>query len=663
MNRTMKKKVAIIGANEQQNPLILKAKEMGLETHTFAWQTGSDIGEKTSDFFYPISAGNKDDILSKCAELEIDAVISIGSDIAARSAAYVAQQLKLPGNSYEDVRAASNKLTFRKKLAENGIPQPDYAEIGDVIPFDALKSLNYPLVVKPSDRSGARGLSVIADASELISAINTARDISFERKAIVEEYVNGQLYSCECISVNGKHHIVALTQRDVRIIGGRVCEYNHSQPALLPHSVCERMREFVNKILSCLNLGYGAASIEFIVDSDNNVFIVELTPSMYGDYIGTDLVPLSYGYDYTGAVLNIACGNSPAIPSDVPKMRSSVLFTYNEASGVRGGYTVSSERIKEFGGCLPLRINPQTPYFSEGESILALNSEYTAFWYALKKLAPRCVHIPHYASGVWDKIADEIGVEHKHYHIGENFLPTDVDADENDAVFLINYHGLCSEYIKNAPYKNKIIDNSMVFFEAPIMQENVYNIYCARKFFAVPDGAYLISKSISDGDNVFDTDISYKRARMLLRSLELGPGEAYKEQQTNEQELVSSRKSMSVLTRKLLECVDYEKEKHARIRNFNTLHNLLKQHNKIPCDFIEDSAPQFYPLLVSADIRSLLIDKKIYIPLMWRKTLSEEFESLAEKIFSERLISLPIEPDYSESDMEYLAKTVIALLT
>ena len=75
------KKIVIIGANDFQNQLILKAKEMGFETHVFAWQDGS-IGEKTADYFYPISIVETDAILEKCREIQPDAVTTIASDLA-----------------------------------------------------------------------------------------------------------------------------------------------------------------------------------------------------------------------------------------------------------------------------------------------------------------------------------------------------------------------------------------------------------------------------------------------------------------------------------------------------------------------------------------------------------------------------------------------------
>ena len=92
------KKIAIIGASYLQNPLILKAKEMGFETHVFAWRAG-DIGEQTADHFYPISIVEKEEILNQCRKIHPDAVCTIASDLAGVTVNYVANALGLPANS------------------------------------------------------------------------------------------------------------------------------------------------------------------------------------------------------------------------------------------------------------------------------------------------------------------------------------------------------------------------------------------------------------------------------------------------------------------------------------------------------------------------------------------------------------------------------------
>ena len=96
------KKLAIIGASYLQNPLILKAKEMGLETHVFAWGVG-DVGEATADFFYPISIVEKEAICEKCKEIGIDA--------------HRRQQARLPGRVAQDDHHRRTPLDLRGELS------------------------------------------------------------------------------------------------------------------------------------------------------------------------------------------------------------------------------------------------------------------------------------------------------------------------------------------------------------------------------------------------------------------------------------------------------------------------------------------------------------------------------------------------------------------
>ena len=120
---------------------------------------------------------------------------------------------------------------------------------------------------------------------------------------------------------------------------------------------------------------------------------------------------------------------------------------------------------------------------------------------------------------------------------------------------------------------------------------------------------------------------------------------------------------MSHLTQRMLSAWDYEEEKKRRTRIFARMHRALREYNRLSIDPSQDLAPQFYPLLVDGDIRERLIEKKIYIPLMWRKTLSEAFEGLAEKRFSEQLVCLPISTEDTDGDVSYLLEVVLAAIT
>ena len=117
------KRLAIIGASYLQVPLINKAKELGYETHVFAWKADDD-GEKIADVFYPISIVEKERILLICQEIGIVGICSIASDLATVTVNYVAEKMGLFGNSIESTELSTNKYLMRKRFEECGDPTP-----------------------------------------------------------------------------------------------------------------------------------------------------------------------------------------------------------------------------------------------------------------------------------------------------------------------------------------------------------------------------------------------------------------------------------------------------------------------------------------------------------------------------------------------------------
>lgn len=119
----MPKRIAIIGASDFQNPLILKAKERGLETHVFAWRDGS-IGEKTADFYYPISITEIDEICDTCRKVGVDGICTIGSDLGNITVSQVAVRLGLVANPVATVEKSTNKYLMRQTFEQHGDPSP-----------------------------------------------------------------------------------------------------------------------------------------------------------------------------------------------------------------------------------------------------------------------------------------------------------------------------------------------------------------------------------------------------------------------------------------------------------------------------------------------------------------------------------------------------------
>lgn len=317
-----KKKIAIIGAAIFQEPAILKAKEMGLETHVFAWAQG-DPGEKLADFFYPISIREKDEILSKCREIGIDAIVSIASDLAMTTVNYVAENMGLNGNSVQATEISTNKHLMRETFEKNGDPSPRSLLVDASTDLGSI-GLEYPLIVKPTDRSGSRGVKKVTDAKQLRNAVYKAREYSFENRAVVEEFIEGDEYSIEYISYHGEHRFIAATQK-ITTGAPFFIETGHRQPALLDDAVVQKIKEVSEHALGSLQIENGAAHIELKI-KDGDIKIVEIGGRMGGDFIGSDLVPLSTGYDFVRAVIDVALDRQPEIPSGKAQAHAGVNF-------------------------------------------------------------------------------------------------------------------------------------------------------------------------------------------------------------------------------------------------------------------------------------------------------------------------------------------------
>lgn len=324
----MKKKVVIIGANDFQNPLILKAKELGYETHVFAWKDGS-IGEKTADFFYPISIVEKEEILEKCREIKPDAVLTIASDLATITVNYVASKLGLTCNSLECTEISTNKFKMRQAFKKANIPVPKFEIVDENTNLDILNGMEYPLIVKPTDRSGSRAINKILKKEELSDAIKLAVENSFEKKAIVEEYIDGDEFSAESISFHGKHNFLTVTRKQTTGYPHFI-ETGHIEPAGLSEEIIEKIKNAILPALDSLKIENGASHAEFKITPNGDIRIIEIGARMGGDCIGSDLVKISTGYDYVKMVIDVALGKEPVLEKvSVPKI-AVIKFIFNK---------------------------------------------------------------------------------------------------------------------------------------------------------------------------------------------------------------------------------------------------------------------------------------------------------------------------------------------
>jgi len=336
----MAKKLIVIGASYLQLPLVLRARAMGVETHVFAWEDGA-VAKEHCHRFYPISIVEKDAILREATRIRPDGVTSIASDLATVTVNYLANELGLTSNSPEATAHTTNKYLMRRRLSGDGLPCPRFVAGNEALGPNS-PPLRFPVIVKPTDRSGSRGVTKVERPSELPASLERAAEASFASETIVEEFIEGREVSLETISWRGRHHFLAVT--DKVTTGPPYCvEAEQHQPGALAPETKSVAVETVFRALDSLGVEFGASHSELLITPDNEIFILEIGARMGGDFIGSHLVSLSTGYDFVEGVIEVALGRFTP-PAELAGMCAGVYYLFPPG----GTVTEIVDRTDEF---------------------------------------------------------------------------------------------------------------------------------------------------------------------------------------------------------------------------------------------------------------------------------------------------------------------------
>lgn len=293
-------KLAIIGTAEGQKQLYIKAKEKGIHTIAFSYNRGC-IPPEFIDEYYEISIINKDSIVEKCKKICVDGVISNGSELTAKIASYVADQLNLECTPYSVITKLQNK--FKSRLQTEGIDelQPVHSYILD---SNNINPHFLPCIVKPITGSSKNGVSFANNNQEFYDAVTYALEAS-NTPILVEEFIQGKEVSVESISFQGKHYVIQITDKDSSGAPHFV-ELGHHQPSNLSDDIQKRIRRIIPQILNAVGYVSGASHTELKISEDGKIYLIEINPRGGGDEISNRLVCLSTGYDYIGAMIDVA---------------------------------------------------------------------------------------------------------------------------------------------------------------------------------------------------------------------------------------------------------------------------------------------------------------------------------------------------------------------
>lgn len=304
------KKILMLGGSMQQIPAIQRAKELGFYVITCDYLP-SNPGHKYADEYYNVSTTDKDAVLKLSKELEIDGIVAYASDPAAPTAAYVSEKLGLIGNPYESVKILTEKDLFRSFLSDNGFSTPKAC--GYITYEQALAQIddfNFPVMVKPVDSSGSKGVVKVFSKEELKKAVDEALSYSRSKRFIIEEFIvkKGYQISGDGFSVDGK--LVFTSYGNELYSGKGTREYvalGEFWPSLLTAEQKSKIDNELQRLITCLGMKTSAYNIEVILDKEDNVFILELGPRNGGSYI-PQLIKYATGVDLIDYTLFGAVG-------------------------------------------------------------------------------------------------------------------------------------------------------------------------------------------------------------------------------------------------------------------------------------------------------------------------------------------------------------------
>jgi hypothetical protein len=281
------------------------------------------------------------------------------------------------------------------------------------------------------------------------------------------------------------------------------------------------------------------------------------------------------------------------------------------------------------------------------------------FYYTTKKY--KKIYIPHYLCGSIGELLDDYQIAHEFYHIDSTFLPIfDKKLNDEECLLIVNYLGRFTSdeliYYKNK-FNNIFVDNTQSFFRVPVNGIDV--AYSCRKYFGVPDGAYLHSE-ISESDySKLEFDISSHKMLHIIGRYETSAGEYYEFFQKNELlKRGQPVKKMSLLVQNILRGIDYKQVHKTRLDNFNYIKNNINIDNEIEPK--NDAGLFFYPLLIKNgfEIKRRLIANRIYVPTLWPNVLNNVPKNTIEYYFAANMIFLPIDQRYNIDDMEYMISVI-----
>lgn len=304
-----KASLMVLGAGMCQVPIIRRAQKMGFEA--IAVSIGGDYpGFAAADRSYEVDVRDRERILEIAREEGIRGILTDQTDIPVPTVAYVAERLGLPGISYDCACRFTDKYLMREGARRAGVPVPGFMKASS--PDEARKSasgLKMPVVVKPVDSQGSRGVTVVDDLSGLDGVVSAALAFSPSSTVIIEEFFEGREVVVQGFVSGYRLTNLVIGDRVYFDIPGLFIPKQTLFPSLLPEALKEKVFAINTRLIEALAPRFGITHSEYLVDErTGDVRLVETAIRGGGVFISSDLVPLACGIDVNDLIIRLAAG-------------------------------------------------------------------------------------------------------------------------------------------------------------------------------------------------------------------------------------------------------------------------------------------------------------------------------------------------------------------
>jgi hypothetical protein len=273
--------------------------------------------------------------------LDIVGALSISSDFGVVPCSLIREGLGLPGLRPAEAELFTNKHLQREHWSVNNVPGPKWVVVREGEPYLAkVESLTFPLIVKPSDSSGSRGVNKINELAELDSAIEVALGFSNKGTAVVEEYMHGTEFTVEVFCSNFQCEILMITQK-IKVPGTDDTVAKELFNPILAGDILSKISEAVKSAFQSLNYKSGPGHAEIIMMPNGQVGMVEVAARGGGFLIFDEMIPRTSGIDIAKLTIDSATGVNFSIPR--PKKNKSILRFIESIEGQVKSISIPSQ--------------------------------------------------------------------------------------------------------------------------------------------------------------------------------------------------------------------------------------------------------------------------------------------------------------------------------